>query len=113
MEHFRRGDVLLRVALALGAALAMWAITSAWAPRLPYRSGFTPERDIVAYTPFSVQDKEETERLRSQARRQALCVYQHDKQPLVEFRQALKDSIIHFGENLPEVPLRRAFEWPL
>ena len=85
---------MLRVALALGAALAMWAITSAWAPRLPYRSGFTPQRDIVAHTPFSVQDKEETERLRSQARRQALCVYQHDKQPLVEFRQALKDSII-------------------
>jgi len=94
LKYFRRGDVMVRVSLALGAALAMWATTLAWAPRLPFRSGFTPGRDIVARTSFSVEDKEETERLKRQARRQASCVYQHDKQPLVEFRQALKDSII-------------------
>ncbi len=93
LEHFRRGDVLLRVALALLAAVCMWAITFAWAPRFAFRSGYTPHRDIVVRTPFRVVDEEETENLRKLARSQTLAVYANDKQPLVELRKALKDSV--------------------
>jgi hypothetical protein len=89
----RRGDVLLRVGLALLAALAMWAATGAWAPRFAFRSGYTPARDIVARTTFSVVDKEATEKLRRRARSQTLAVYYNDKQRLVEMRNALKDAI--------------------
>ena len=92
-EQFRHGDVWLRVGLAILAAAVMWATTFAWAPRFAFRTGYTPPRDIVTRTPFSVPDREETERLRTLARSQAYAVYVNDKQPLIELRQALKDSV--------------------
>ena len=83
----------MRVSLALLAAVTMWAITFAWAPRFGFRSGYTPPRDIVARRPFSVPDEEETERQRDLARSQTLSIYSNDKQPRVDLRRALKDSV--------------------
>lgn len=93
IEHFRRGDVLLRIAISILAAVVMWATTFGWAPRFAYRSGYVPPRDIVARTQFSVVDQEETENQRELARRQTRAIYINDKQALIELRQALKDSV--------------------
>jgi putative nucleotidyltransferase with HDIG domain len=71
----------------------MWGAMGSWTPPFAYHLGDTPTRGIVARTRFSVEDPDETAKSRRQARAQTLCVYQHDKQPLVNLRQALKDSV--------------------
>ena len=46
-EYLHRGDVLLRLTLCLLTAIALWAITGAWAPPFSFRKDYTPRRDIV------------------------------------------------------------------
>lgn len=50
-------DVVVRVVLGLIAAAVMWAVTGAWAPHFPYRSGYLPKRDIIARTHFTINDE--------------------------------------------------------
>jgi putative nucleotidyltransferase with HDIG domain len=112
LDTLRRGDVLVRLSLCLVAAIVMWATTSAWAPRFAFRAGYTPPRDIIARDSFSKYDPVETANRRRTARNQALCVYIHNRQPLIEIRAALKDSVFQiinaesFGQlqqNTPKV----------
>lgn len=95
MEYLRRGEVLLRLALCLLAATIMWVATSGWKPPLPFSSGYTPARDIVARIDFSTTDEDgpENDRQRQRARAQTVCIYEHDVQPLVELRSALKNRV--------------------
>jgi putative nucleotidyltransferase with HDIG domain len=79
------------------AAIATWLATGGWNPPFPHRFGDTPTRNIVARNSFSVEDPEETRNNRARARAETLCVYQHDKQPLVELRRALKDSVFRIA----------------
>lgn len=87
-----RPTVLRRLGLCVLATLCMWGAMGSWTAPFTYHIGDTPSRGIVAKVRFSVEDPDETEKRRRQARAQTLCVYQHDKQPLVNLRQALKDS---------------------
>ncbi len=59
-----RRDVLGRIALALGAAAAICVLLRGWDPpdpRLVYRTGYTPERDIVATVAFVKADEAATD----------------------------------------------------
>ena len=110
LNALRRGDVLVRLAICLLAAIVMWATTSAWAPRFPFRAGYTPPRDIIAREMFSKYDPVETTNLKRAARKEALCVYVHNRQPLIGLRAALKDSVVQiinaesFGQLQQEFP---------
>jgi putative nucleotidyltransferase with HDIG domain len=86
--------MLLRLAVCLLAAGIIWLAMGGWAPPFPFRLGDTPPRDIVARTPFSVVDQYKTQQRRRDARADATCVYQHDKQELVELRSELKADIV-------------------
>lgn len=89
----RRTDVLIRVAMCLLAALAMWGVTGAWAPAFSYRTGYIPSRDIIARVDFQEEDPTETEKLREQAKAQAEFVYENNPRPLEELRQELKNKV--------------------
>ncbi|HVA44923.1 MAG TPA: HDIG domain-containing protein [Pirellulales bacterium] len=52
----RRGDVLLRIALALSAAVAIWTVAFGWQPPFPYHVGYVPQRNITARVQFRVDD---------------------------------------------------------
>jgi cyclic-di-AMP phosphodiesterase PgpH len=93
MVWIRDREILQRVFLALLATLLMWGVSGAWAPRFPYRTGYVPPRDIVAHTKFSRPDPRETEARQRQVRGETLMVYQHDVQPLIELRKALKNQV--------------------
>ena len=90
----RRGDVTLRILLCVLAALLIWVFTAGWSVRLPYRTGMTPERDIIARQSFERDDEEQTAAARESARRSVECVYDHDVQRVNELRQRLKDRIL-------------------
>jgi len=50
--NLRRRDVLLRIGLALLAALALTAVIRGWQPPFVYRAGDVPQHDVVVRTPF-------------------------------------------------------------
>ena len=79
----RRRDVLGRIALALLAATTLCAVIGGWDPPFPYRTGYTPLRDIVASVAFTKADPVATQTARQQARDQARHVYVQDAKPLV------------------------------
>ncbi|MDP6466235.1 MAG: HDIG domain-containing protein [Pirellulaceae bacterium] len=110
----RRGDVLIRLACCLLAAIVMWASTSAWAPRFPFRAGYTPPRDITARETFNKYDPVETTNRKQTARSHALSVYVHDRQPLIEFRTALKDSVFQIinAESFAQLQKDSPKVWP-
>ncbi len=89
----RRADVLIRVGLCVLAALAMWGVTGSWGPAFSYRTGFIPNREIIARVTFVEQDQAATEKAREQAKAQAEFVYEHDPRPLEELRQELKNKV--------------------
>lgn len=94
---FWRVMVLRRLGLCLLATLCMWGAMGSWAPPFAYQIGDTPARGIVTRQRFSVEDPAETQKRQRQAEAQTLCVYQHDKQPLVNLRQALKDRVFRLN----------------
>lgn len=57
--YLRQPSVLLRAGLCLVAAVLVWAITGAWVPPFPYRSGYIPPRDIVSRASFTVMTDEQ------------------------------------------------------
>jgi putative nucleotidyltransferase with HDIG domain len=92
--YLRRGDVLLRLGLCALATIIMWAVTGAWAPPFPFRSGQVPPRDIVSRVTFGIEDKAKTQLAKDEARRRIRCIYVNDLRPLVELQQALKNRVI-------------------
>lgn len=97
VESLQQVSVLQRLGWCLLATVWMWCVMGSWTPPFAYHIGDTPVRGIVARTRFRVADPDETEKRQRQARAQALCVYQHDKQPLVNLRQALQDSVFRLN----------------
>jgi putative nucleotidyltransferase with HDIG domain len=93
----------------------MWGATAGWKPPLPFTSGYTPVRDIVARIDFSTNNKDgpENERRRQRARALTVCVYEHDVQPLVELRSALKNRVflVRDAESLEALNAQDSAVW--
>ena len=101
------GAVLLRLGLALIAAVAILYILSGWRPAFSYREGDIPPRAIVARVPFQTVDVVKTAVLRDQKRREVLCFYENRPQLLSQLRSAVKDHVFSLRgekkyEELPE-----------
>jgi len=90
----RRRDVLIRLGLCALAAIAVWALTKAWVPPLGYRTGFTPQRVIIARVDFEVFDPKATEELRKRKRLELRPIYVNDPKPLQQLQQALKVRLL-------------------
>jgi cyclic-di-AMP phosphodiesterase PgpH len=89
----RHRDVLGRIGLALLAAVTTCAVIHGWDPPFPYRSGYTPLRDIVAAVPFTKADPVATQAAQQRARSQACYVYSQDAEPLVQLRAKLRNTL--------------------
>ncbi len=106
MERLRHGDVLLRIALCAVAALLMWGIIGGWRPPFPFRTGYTPLRDIECRTTFTRPNAKLTEDAREKARSLARFVYVNDPSPLRQLRAELKNAMakIASAETLQSLP---------
>lgn len=88
-----RGDVLLRIGMAL---LAAWGICTAmrgWYPPFVYRVGQVPVRDLAARASFEAVDPVETNSARDRARRQVRPIYVHDPAPLDDLIASLETAV--------------------
>ncbi|MCO6458469.1 MAG: HDIG domain-containing protein [Pirellulaceae bacterium] len=112
LRRLRHGDALLRLGLCLLAAVVLWAVTGAWSPPFPYRTGHVPPRDLVARVKFKVPDPEQTRLQRRQAVTGTICVYEHDKKALVDLQRQLKADVFEVTqaasfEQVPTATWRR------
>ena len=106
-EWMQRGDVLLRVAICLVAAMVVSAVTKSWYPPFSYRSGHTAERAILSRT--KLPNPTATAEARRQAMLQIRYVYRQDPVPLIQLRDALKNrvaEIVTATELTPELKQR-------
>ena len=71
------------------AAVIMLAVTRAWVPPFSYRAGYVPPRDIVPAEDVHKVNKALTQKLELQASAQATFVYDQDRKPLENLREAL------------------------
>jgi len=90
-EYLRRGDVGLRIGLCLLTAVVICVATRSWAPAFAYRTGHTPQRDILANT--KLPNETATEEARREAQVRIRYVYENDPKPLVNLRGALQNRV--------------------
>lgn len=89
----RRRDVLLRIGMAMLAAVVICLVIQGWNPPFDYRIGDAPRHSIVARVKFESYDDFETKQARLRAENQARYVYVQDAQPLVQLRSLLRNTI--------------------
>ncbi|MEM6690140.1 MAG: HDIG domain-containing metalloprotein [Planctomycetota bacterium] len=88
-----RRDVLTRLAIATGAAIALLLVCRTWQPPFAYRLGAIPARNLVSRVDFELPNEDETESLRLRARREQPAFYLNRTQPLDQLRAALRDQL--------------------
>lgn len=108
LEELTRLDSLLRLAIAIVAAIIITIFVRGWEPPFPYREGFVPQRAILARVPFKFEDALKTDALRIQAAREVLCIYENRKEPLVQLRGAVKDALFALRDINSTVDLTKS-----
>lgn len=89
----KRKEVLIRLGMCILAAAVMLLSTGAWQPPFVFRKHAYLDRVIIARVTFAEPDLQKTNQEREKARRTVQCVYDHDIQPLLELREALKNRV--------------------
>lgn len=105
--HLQTGQVLLRLALCVLAAIALWGMTRGWEPPQPYHIEQIPLRAIVSRVPFEQDNPEATAKAREAAAKNARAVYDQDPAPLVQLKaRVLNDELSQIlkATSLAEVP---------
>ena len=93
LENVSRSEVLLRLALCLGAALVLLMLMHGWSEPFPFRAGMVSPRGVVARVPFEKPDTERTRTAQERAAAQVRVVYSQDKAPIVRLRDGLKNRL--------------------
>ena len=102
-EFLKRPDVWARIGLCVLTTTILYVVMFGWDPPFAYRVREAPTRDLHADTTFSYEDYKATDEKRDRERRNFLCFYENDVQPLQQLRQALIDDLFEimqkeFGE---------------
>jgi len=97
LERASRSEVLLRLALCLGAAAVLLIALRGWTEPMPWHSGSVATRGIVARVPFEKPDLGLTRDARERAAAQVRVVYTQDPAPLLRLRDGLKNRAAEIG----------------
>ncbi len=97
-ERITSLDAFARLGLAIAAAAILTIFVRGWEPPFAYRKGYIPQRAILARIPFKVVDEVKTDALRIQAGREVLPIYENNKEPIVQLRNAVKDALFAVRE---------------
>ncbi len=90
----RQRDVLVRIGVAALASVLLSVIVQGWDPPFPYRTGYTPQRNLVARASFTRPDDVATRDAREQAKAQVRRVYVQDASPLEQLRAQLRNTVV-------------------
>ncbi|HWA97242.1 MAG TPA: HDIG domain-containing protein, partial [Pirellulales bacterium] len=109
LDSLKRGDVSLRLALCVLAAIALWAVTCSWAPPFSFREGYVPNRDITARIAFRQADPVATQEAQRRAAVREPVVYKQDAKGLQLLAANLQHALTAIaaanavGEVSPEI----------
>jgi cyclic-di-AMP phosphodiesterase PgpH len=98
-DWLQRGELWVRIEICAAVAVALWLVTSSWAPQFPYRTRMAPTRDLYSRAKFEYPDVEATKRAKEKALREVLCYYKNDTKRFDELRQALINRIYFVSEK--------------
>src|SRR6056297_3536080 len=93
VEWWNRGnksDWSVLAGMTLLGGLSVLLLCQAWSPPFAYRQGEIPARDLITRVTFEVLDREATEIVREQRRREVLPFYRNRTQSLTQLRGNLK-----------------------
>ncbi len=96
VEWWNRGnksDWSILAGMTLLGGLSVLLLCQTWNPPFAYRQGEIPARDLITRVTFEVEDREATEIVREQRRREVLPFYRNRTQPLTQLRGNLKDQL--------------------
>ncbi|MEM9941987.1 MAG: HDIG domain-containing metalloprotein [Planctomycetota bacterium] len=102
MEFLGRADVWTKIGICLASTLVLYSVMFGWEPAFPYRIRQAPTRDLHAHTSFKYVDYRATADKRDRIRRNFLCFYANDPQPLEQLRQALIEAVFKVKQNTYE-----------
>jgi putative nucleotidyltransferase with HDIG domain len=88
-----KADFMIRVGVAVVAALALLVFCQTWQPPFAYRRDAIPARDLVTRVTFEVLNEAETKAEQDRARRAQVAFYRNQTQPLNLLRGALRDQL--------------------
>ena len=97
LERVSRSEVLLRLALCLGAAMVLLIALHGWTEPMPWHTGSVASRGIAARVPFEKPDQERTRTAQERAAAQVRVVYTQDPAPLLRLRDGLKNRAAEIG----------------
>jgi len=87
-------STLIRLGIAVLAAILITIAVQAWNPPFAYHQGYIPPRSIVARVYFEIIDKGKTESLKVQSAREVICFYENRNQPIAQLRNGTKNQIL-------------------
>ena len=93
-QQVTQRSTLIRLGIAVLAAILIMVAVQAWNPPFAYHQGYIPPRSIVARVHFEMIDKGKTESLKVQAGREVICFYENRKQPIAQLRDGTKNQIL-------------------
>jgi putative nucleotidyltransferase with HDIG domain len=99
-KQFTEPTALIRLGIAVFAALIVMYAVKAWNPPFSYRQGYVPPRAIMTRVYFETIDKAKTESRIAEASRAVICFYENRNQPLMQLRSAVKDQILRLRGEL-------------
>jgi putative nucleotidyltransferase with HDIG domain len=108
LEHASRAEVLVRLAICLGAAALLLILLHGWSEPLPYRVGSVAPRGVVARVPFEKPDPERTRTAQERAAAQVRVVYSQDKAPIIRLRDGLKNRAVEIAGSEALATVSRA-----
>jgi putative nucleotidyltransferase with HDIG domain len=98
-EFLKRPDVWARIGLCALTTTILYVVMFGWDPPFSYRARQAPLRDLHANTSFLYEDYKATDEKRGRERRNFLCLYANDQQPLDQLRQALIDDLFEITQK--------------
>ncbi len=84
---------MIRVAVAVVAAVALLVLCQTWKPPFAYRKNAIPARDLITRMTFDVPNDTETKAHQDRVRREQLAFYSNRPQPLDQLHAALRDQL--------------------
>lgn len=91
----------MRMGMALIAGVMIVFALQGWKPPFSFREGQIPERDIIARVAFKVVNEAKTKADRDQMRRQALCIYDNDPEPIERLGIQLRNNLALLERDVP------------
>ena len=103
-----KADFMIRMGLAVIAAITLLAACQTWRPQFAYRKQDILSHNLIARVTFEVKNDEQTKALQDRKAREQLAFYSNRSKPLYDLQAALRERLFlilavpSFEEMKPE-----------